>query len=131
MSNPREKPPMARRRILVIDDNLDHVRTTVYLLRDSGHLVEYAINGIVGLELAQRNRPEVVVLDLKLPDGHGSEVARRLKRLPSLKDVRVVALTGSADAADHESARSAGCDEVLLKPVDPVALERAIQGRTA
>ena len=124
---PAEKiQPKIGRRILVVDDNIDHVHSLVLLLRDMGHTVDYAINGIVALDVAKRYRPEVVLLDLGLPDGHGSNVARELRRDPQLREVRIVALTGRTDPADHQLAVAAGCDAVLMKPVGPGVLEQAV-----
>jgi CheY-like chemotaxis protein len=114
------------RKVLVVDDNLDHVHTVAYLLRDNGHVVDYAINGIVALHLAQRFKPDVVLLDLGLPDTHGAEVARQLRRDPGLKGIRIVAITARTAVEEHRRAIASGCDAVLVKPVKPDALENAV-----
>jgi CheY-like chemotaxis protein len=115
-----------RRRILVVDDNLDHVHSVSLLLRGRGHVVDYAINGIVALHMAQRFKPDVVLLDLGLPDSHGAEIARQLRLDSGLERVRIVALTGRTAEADRQRALAAGCDVVLLKPIGPTALEDAV-----
>src|SRR5204862_2592810 len=94
----------ARRKVLVVDDNLDHVHSIAMLLRSRGHQVDYAINGIVALHLAQRFKPQVVLLDLGLPDTHGAELARQLRRDPELKKIRIVAITGRTSDEDHRRA---------------------------
>ena len=110
-----------RLRILVVDDNIDQVHTMAYLLRDRGHQVDYAINGIVALDLAQRTKPEVVLLDVKLPDTSGLELARQFRRNPDLKDMRIIGIT--ATPLRREEALAAGFDELHKKPIDPRLLD--------
>jgi len=90
-----------------------------------GHEVEYAINGTVAVDLAKRFAPEIVFIDLRLPDGHGAEVARRILA-GSKADTRVYAVTGSNDPKDYERAKKAGCVDVLVKPVEPDEFERIL-----
>ena len=114
------------RRILVVEDNLDSVHTLVLLLRQMGHEVEFAINGYAALQVAERFRPEFVLLDLGLPGMDGYAVCTRLKAMPALATSRIVALT--AYTADEHRARSkiAGCDLHLIKPVPPRVLEQLL-----
>ncbi len=114
------------RRVLIIEDDLDNARLLAYLLSMSGYTVEYAINGIVGLELAHRLLPHVAIVDLKLPDTHGAEIIRQLRRNPELKSARIIAVTGSKSPADLIRAASAGADELLTKPVPVKTLEGLI-----
>src|SRR5258707_8372705 len=91
--SPKETPEGAgkkagvRRRVLVVEDNLDTVHSLVFLLRDMGHQVDFAINGYAAVTLAQRMHPEFVFLDLGLPGLDGFEVCRKLKADPALKSV--------------------------------------------
>jgi len=103
-------------RVLLIEDGLDTVQTLAYLLRDSGHQVEFAINGYMALEIAPRFCPQVILLDIGLPDFDGCLLARRLRRLPGLDDVRIIAVTGRV-SDDEQRARDAGCEAFLRKPV--------------
>ena len=114
--------------ILVVEDDIDNARSLALLLGCMGHKVEYAINGIVGLHLAQQIRPRVIILDLKLPDIHGADMARQIRGHPDLKNVRIIAITGSNFQKDHDRARAAGCDEVLTKPVAPELFDQLIRG---
>lgn len=118
-------------RVLVVDDNLDTVHTTALLLRDRGHDVEFAINGIAALFIAQRFRPKVVLLDLSLPDSDGVDIARQLRHHPDLKNVRIIAITGRGGEENRARAMSAGCDEYLMKPVGPSLLVAMIEGSKA
>ena len=117
--------PRRQLRVLIVDDNLDQVHTMSYLLRDRGHHVDYAINGIVALDLAQRTRPEVVVLDIGLPDASGFLVARQLRRVPHLRNVWIIGVTGLA--VERNEALASGFNELLKKPLDPNALEQLLE----
>lgn len=78
------------------------------------------------LETIDRYQPDVVLLDIGLPEIDGYEVARRIRLLPAQASTRIVALTGYGQAEDRERARSAGFDAYLVKPIDLPALKRAI-----
>ncbi|HZQ74607.1 MAG TPA: response regulator [Burkholderiales bacterium] len=114
------------RRVLVIEDDLDTAQTLAFLLRDFGHEVHYAITVNAAMSIASRFLPEVVLVDLGLPDGDGADVARRLRRHPHMRRSRIVAITGLG-LEQREQALQAGCDEFLRKPVDPQVLEKALQ----
>lgn len=109
-------------RVVVIDDNYDDVRTTALYLQSMGHKVDYAINGYAGLDVAMRFRPDVVFVDLRLPDVDGATVAREIRNEPRLRSVRVFAITGSVQQDDWDRALEAGCEQVFIKPVDPDVL---------
>ena len=109
-------------RVVVIDDNYDDVRTTALYLQSMGHKVDYAINGYTGLDVAMRFRPDVVFVDLRLPDVDGATVAREIRNEPRLRSVRVFAITGSVQQEDWDRALEAGCEQVFIKPVDPDVL---------
>src|SRR3954471_10104936 len=92
------RSPVIRRtsrpkRVLIVEDNLDSVRSLAYLLSDMGHKVEYAINGYAAMSLARQMRPEFVLLDLGLPGMDGFDVCAHIKADPELKACRVVAFT--------------------------------------
>ena len=110
-------------RVLVVDDNLDTAETLRFLLRDMGHEVEFAINGRAALEVSRRFRPDLVFLDLGLPDFDGCELARLMKAEAGAERLRIIALTGRAGDEDRQRARDAGCDEFIVKPLDPRFLE--------
>jgi CheY-like chemotaxis protein len=115
-----------RRRVLVVEDNLDSMHTLVLLLRDMGHEVDFAINGYAALAQAQRMRPDFVFLDLGLPGLDGFDVCKRLKADPALNGVRVVAITGYTQEHYRLRSREAGCEQHLVKPVRPEVLEQLL-----
>jgi len=110
-----------------VEDNLDTVHSLVFLLRDMGHRVDFAINGYAALTLAQRMHPEFVFLDLGLPGLDGFQVCKQLKADPALKSVRVIAITGYPQEAYRVRSREAGCELHLVKPVRPEVLEQLLR----
>lgn len=110
-------------RILIIEDNEDAGETLATLLRMNGHEVAVARNGTDGVALARTMAPEVVLVDIGLPDIEGYEVARRLKSDPATNQSRLIALTGYGMPEDRRRAIAAGFDDHLVKPVDLEALQ--------
>jgi DNA-binding response OmpR family regulator len=119
--------PRKALRVLVVDDNLDQVHTLAYLLKDRGHHVDFAINGIVALDMAQRIRPNVILLDTGLPDTSGITVARNLRGMPGFEQVFIVAITGRIFT--RSEAMEAGFDELLKKPLDIATLDSLLATR--
>src|ERR1700722_12623080 len=107
-----------RRRILVVDDNSDVADSLAMLLRLDGHEVEVAYSAPGTFEAVQRMRPEVVFLDIGLPQMDGYEIARHLRADPGAKGVHLIALTGYGQEHDRERAREAGFGAHLVKPAD-------------
>ena len=118
----------AQQRILIVDDNLDAADSLALLLQLDGHDTQAVYGSKAALERAQTYRPDVVLLDIGLPEMNGYEVARRLRELPGLERVRLIALTGYGQAEDQARAQAAGFDAHLMKPVEPEALQQALAG---
>jgi two-component system cell cycle response regulator len=112
------------RRILVVEDNTDQVHTLVYLLKDMGHEVDYAINGTVAWDMARRMRPQVVMLDIALPDVSGFDLIPRLRAQPELSKSYVIAVTGLPLTRAEVLAR--GFDDFVGKPIEFRFLEAAL-----
>lgn len=106
----------------MVEDDIDSARSLTWILRDMGHVVEYAINGYVAVDIAVHFCPEIVFLDLALPGMNGFEVCRRLKRQPGLEGTRIIAVTAYAQEEYRQRSREAGCDGYIVKPLDPSAL---------
>lgn len=113
--------------ILIVDDNVDAAHTVGALCEHSGHEVDFAYDGVTGVDAARRLRPDVVFLDLALPRMDGYEVARQLRADPVLRHALIVALTGSAGEEERERARAAGIDHYLVKPADPAFVESLLR----
>ena len=113
-------------RILVVDDHLDGVHSLVKLLETRGHTVTFAINGFAALEAAREFRPNVVIIDMRLPDMTGIELARQLKFEPGLEGVRLIALSGSPEY--RQQAKEHGILEFVLKPATPDDWHALLEG---
>lgn len=106
-----------RRRILVVEDDDDFRQMLVWWLRREGHDVWEAATGPEGLALARNASPDVVLLDMGLPEMDGFAVAASLAKDPGPRRARLIALTGQGSEADRAALRDAGFDAHLLKPV--------------
>lgn len=113
------------RRVLVVEDNLDAVHSMATLIKMMGHECQFAINGFAALDIARQFRPDIILLDIGLPDFKGYDIAKQLKWEPGLEATRIIALTALPDA-DRQRAIEAGCDEFYRKPLDPVLLEQLL-----
>jgi DNA-binding response OmpR family regulator len=115
------------RKILVVDDNVDAAEMLATLLETEGHLPSIAYDGVGAMEMFESVRPDIVLLDLGLPDLDGLEVARHLRARSS--DVMLVAVTGYGDESMRARSRESGFDHHLLKPVDLDALRSLLLTR--
>ncbi|MBV8187711.1 MAG: PAS domain-containing protein [Alphaproteobacteria bacterium] len=116
------------RRVLIVDDNLDAATSLAMLLDIEGHQTRVAYSAREALAGLDAFEPEVVLLDIGLPEMSGYELASRLRTMPQMHGVRLVALTGYGQTEDRQLARSAGFDDHLVKPVEMAALQRTLAG---
>lgn len=105
-------------RILVIEDDPVNLELDLALLEAEGHMVRAATSAEQGLRLARTERPDLILLDLRLPGMSGWDAARHLKESVDTARIPIVALTAEAMQGDEARARAAGCDAYLTKPVD-------------
>ena len=117
---------MSKIRILIVDDNRDAADSLAMLLEIGGHEATAVYSAQDALQRAAEFRPAVILLDIGLPEIDGHEVARRIRGMPELRDVRLVALTGYGQEEDRRRTRDAGFDHHLVKPVDLEELERTL-----
>lgn len=113
----------SKRRILIVDDNIDAAVTTAELLRVLGNEVEVVHDGEAAIRVTFSSQPEVVLLDIGLPSVDGYEVARQIRANPDIDQPTLIALTGWGQENGGSAALDAGFDHHLVKPVD---LERLI-----
>ncbi|MGI8835896.1 MAG: ATP-binding protein [Pyrinomonadaceae bacterium] len=110
-------------RVLVVDDNVDAADMLVMMLQMFGHEVKAAYSGQAALETAVEYQPEVVLLDIGLPEMNGYEVAQRLRQQPQTRNMKLIALTGYGQDSDRKLSQEAGFDHHLVKPVEPQKLQ--------
>ncbi len=120
-----------RRRVLVVEDDLDTVHSTAILIKSMGHDVQFAINGFAAIDVARTFRPEIVLLDLGLPDFKGDEIARQFRFERGLEKARIIAITGISSTDVQRRALEAGCERVYTKPLDPAVLEQLLDEEPA
>jgi protein-histidine pros-kinase len=118
--------PQQRRRVLVVDDNADAADSIAMLLEASGYSVRCVYDGVSALSAAGSYRPDVIVLDIGLPDITGYEVAKRLRGQQEFEHTPIVAVTGYGQHDDRLRAFKAGITYHMTKPVDPNALQSVL-----
>ncbi len=116
-------------RILVVDDNVDSAQSMALLLQLEGHQVECAHDGAQALERATAIAPQVVLLDLELPQVNGYEVARTLRGRDGGQALLLIAISGFGRDRDRAAALEAGFDFHLTKPADPDEVIRLVGQR--
>ena len=105
------------KKILVVEDVDFNRDLVVQLLEDKYQVIE-AVNGQEGVSIAEKEKPELILMDLSLPVMDGWEATRILKADTELRSIPVIALTAHAMKGDEEKALAAGCDDYLVKPLD-------------
>lgn len=106
-------------RILMIEDNEQNRYLATFLLERNGFQVESAVDGAAGLRAAASNPPDIILLDIQLPQMDGHAVARALRELRELDRTPIIAVTSYAMVGDREKSLAAGCDGYIEKPIDP------------
>lgn len=113
--------------ILLIEDNEQNLYLETFLLERNGFKVVAARSGPEGIAQATRVEPDLILLDIQLPQMDGYTVARALRQNPALKDVPVVAVTSYAMVGDRERALEAGCNGYIEKPINPDTFNSEIE----
>ena len=112
-------------RILYVEDNEDNIYVIKNRLGRAGFTVLIATDGEQGVNMAAAERPDLILMDLRLPVLDGWEATRRIKAQPETRDIPIIALTAHAMTGDREKALEAGCDDFDTKPVElPRLLEK-------
>lgn len=117
---------MAKKKILVVDDT-DFNRDLVVQLLEEDYDMVIAENGEEALTVTEKERPDLILMDLGMPVMDGWEATRRLKANEQLKAIPVIAVTSHAMVGDEVEARKAGCDDYLPKPIDEDLLIKKIK----
>lgn len=104
-------------KILYVEDNPQNMRLVRKMLKADGHDVIEAVDGLSGVALAASEMPDIILMDINLPDIDGLEATARLKASPQLAHIPIIALTANAMHGDRERFIAAGCDGYLAKPV--------------
>ena len=104
-------------RILCVEDNPQNMRLVRKILKSHDYELLEAVDGLSGLNMAETENPDLILMDINLPDIDGLEVTRRIKAQEHLKQIPIIALTANAMFGDEERCLEAGCDGYIAKPV--------------
>jgi CheY-like chemotaxis protein len=108
-----------KRKILIIEDNEQNMYLMTFLLESHGFVVVKAFNGKEGIRVAAETKPDIILLDIQLPELSGYEVAEELKKDRTLSSVPIIAVTSYAMAGDKERILAAGATGYIEKPINP------------
>lgn len=110
------------RRVLVVEDQEDNMQIVRDLLTSAGYELIEALNGKEALSAVERERPDLILMDIQIPIIDGYEATRRIKANPALNSIPIIAVTSHVTAGGEEKARAAGCDDFVGKPYSPRVL---------
>lgn len=105
------------KKILIVEDMEFNLDLLIQLLEEDYEILT-AVDGAAAVEVADRERPDIILMDLSLPRVDGWEATRRIKANEALKKIPIIALTAHAMEGDAEKAKASGCDDYLSKPID-------------
>src|SRR4029079_3897114 len=111
-------PPRTPKIVLIIEDHDLNLKLLNDILEFHGYATIVTGSGITGLDLAQRHQPDLILLDIQLPDLPGTEVARRLKSEPRTRTIPLIAVTAFAMPGDRAMILQSGCDHYVSKPIN-------------
>ena len=114
--------------ILVVEDNERNMYLIAFILEKMGHRVLRAVTGEAGVEVAERERPDLILMDIQLPGIDGFEATKRIRASATAGGIPIVAITSFAMTGDRERLLAAGCNGYIEKPIDPDTIMAQIAG---
>ncbi|MCE8422611.1 MAG: response regulator [Candidatus Methanoperedens sp.] len=114
-------------KVLVVEDNPVNMKLLMLVLKKYGHEAIPAINGTEGVEKAVRYHPDLILMDIMLPDITGLEATKQIREIKNMADVKIIAITSYAMSGDREKIIQAGCNGYFEKPIDPLKIMEDIQ----
>jgi len=114
------------KKILVVEDNSINMRLIKMTLGNKGYSLLEATDGEEALAVAVKERPDLIIMDVRLPKVNGLEVTRRLRQTPGLSQIPILALTAAAMKGNREEAIEAGCDAYIPKPINTRQLPEVV-----
>jgi len=115
-------------KILVVEDEPNNMMLMTFILKKYGHEPVEAFTGEEGLEKAAAYRPDLILMDIRLPGIDGLETTRRMRLMENIVDVPIIAVTSYSIEDDMEMIRKAGCNGCLEKPINPLTINDKIMG---
>jgi two-component system cell cycle response regulator DivK len=114
------------RKILIVEDNLQNMSLVEMTLRDGRYALIKATDGEKAMAIAVKDKPDLIIMDIQLPKLSGLEVTKRLRQMPALSQIPIIAVTAYAMRGDKEKVIDAGCDAYLPKPINTRELRRLV-----
>ena len=114
-------------KILIAEDERDIRELVSFSLQFGGFTVVQAINGAEAVELAQKERPDLILMDVRMPKMTGYDACRRIKAIPELRDIPVVFVSAKGQESEIQTGLEAGAEEYILKPFAPDELVKQVQ----
>jgi len=115
-----------KEKILIVEDNPLNMRLLEMVLRARNYTLLKATDGKEALDMAMREQPDLIIMDMQLPKMNGLEVTRKLREMPAFNHTPIIAVTASAMKGDREKLLEAGCDAYLSKPINTRQLPEMI-----
>ncbi len=116
-----------RRTILIVEDNVLNMKLFNDLLVANGYDTLQSRDGVEALALARRHRPDLILMDIQLPEVSGLEVMRWIKQDCDLRTIPIIAITAFAMKGDEEKIRGGGCDAYIAKPISVTGFLRTVE----
>ena len=114
------------KKILIVEDNPQNMKVELMALRPHGYILLQATDGEEALQIAMRDKPDLIIMDIQLPKVSGLEVTGRLRQMPDFRHTPIIAVTAYAMRGDKEKAIEAGCDTYLSKPINTRELPKVV-----
>ena len=115
------------KKVLVVEDNDNNMYLMRFILNQLGHAILEARDGASGVEMAKREKPDVILMDIQLPVMDGYTATRKIREDEALKEVPIIAVTSYAMAGDREKTLEAGCTAYVEKPIDPASFIKVLE----
>jgi two-component system cell cycle response regulator DivK len=115
------------KRVLVVEDNENNMKLICLVLNKHGYEPIKAFTGKDGVEKAIQERPDIILMDIQLPDISGIEAVKRIRMVDDMQDIPIIAITSYAMAGDREKILNVGCDGYFEKPIDPLTIIEDIE----
>jgi len=115
------------KRVLVVEDNENNMKLISLVLEKHGYEPIKAFSGEEGVEKAIAERPDLILMDIQLPDINGMEAVKRIRMVDDMQEVPIIAITSYAMAGDREKILNVGCDGYFEKPIDPLTIVEKIE----
>jgi two-component system cell cycle response regulator DivK len=113
--------------VLIVEDNELNMKLFNDLLEAHGYITIQTRDGMEALKLANERRPDLIVMDIQLPEVSGLDVTRQLKQDPELRSIPVIAVTAFAMKGDEEKIREGGCEDYIAKPISVTKFLETVQ----